>query len=235
MNKKYIYIKEASPFGSLRQILRILPPDVREYDYHGGFDSRGYELAKQKYEKEIAGNPLYPLSTQPSEQWIERKEYQEGVDFKFSYEEIINDPLYHTASIIQSNHPLSAIPIEKKDDLVASQNHPQPLDSVATLACTDSNSIEQWIKDVINGVGGFKDYENYEFVAFADRDEGIAGFVIRCLANPTCEGSEEVLNAIIEKRKDRMKMLNSEQEQERSVANTPNQGTTAKDKNPPSK
>jgi hypothetical protein len=143
MNKKFEYIKEASPFGSLRQILRILPPDVREYDYHGGFDSRGYELAKQKYEKEIAGNPLYPLSTQPSEQWIERKEYQEGVDFKFSYEEIINDPLYHTASIIQSNHPLSAIPIEKKDDLVASQNHPQPLDSVATLACTEGNSIEQ--------------------------------------------------------------------------------------------
>jgi hypothetical protein len=32
---------------------------------------------------------------------------------------------------------------EKKDDLVASQNHPQPLDSVATLACTEGNSIEQ--------------------------------------------------------------------------------------------
>jgi hypothetical protein len=31
---------------------------------------------------------------------------------------------------------------EKKDDLVASQNHPQPSSSVATLACTEGNSIE---------------------------------------------------------------------------------------------
>jgi hypothetical protein len=45
---------------------------------------------------------------------------------------------------------------EKKDDLLASQNHPQPSSSVATLACTEGNSIEQEAIEFAEFVGSKK-------------------------------------------------------------------------------
>lgn len=63
--------------------------------------------------------------------------------------------------------------------------------------------IEDWIDSVINGAGGFISWEEHELVAhLKSREESIASFIIRCLANPHCEGSKEVIEAIIERRAD---------------------------------
>jgi hypothetical protein len=65
----------------------------------------------------------------------------------------------------------------------------------------------QWVRDIIRGVGGFHDFEHYEKAVFGagspeDRDEGLACFLIRVLANPAHASSAEVLKAIHEKRGD---------------------------------
>ena len=61
--------------------------------------------------------------------------------------------------------------------------------------------IEDFIQRIINGTGGFKTCEEYEImVHHIDRETSIASWVIRCLANPKCEGSKEVLDAIIKQR-----------------------------------
>lgn len=60
--------------------------------------------------------------------------------------------------------------------------------------------IPSFIEEIINGVGGFKVQEDREFVIYPDREVGVAGFIIRCLANPQCKGSQEVLDAIIARR-----------------------------------
>jgi len=61
--------------------------------------------------------------------------------------------------------------------------------------------IEDWIEKIINGGGGFKSMEEHEIVIHhIDRETSIAGFVIRALANPKCEGSEDVLKAIEKQR-----------------------------------
>ncbi len=66
----------------------------------------------------------------------------------------------------------------------------------------NTDALSAWIDRVINGIGGFKSWEDHEYVIFhTSREEGIAAFVIRCLANPKCEGSEDVLKAIQERRK----------------------------------
>lgn len=59
------------------------------------------------------------------------------------------------------------------------------------------NFIEEFADRIVNGGGGFKCMEDREFCIFPDREVAVAEFVIRCLANPECEGSEDVLNAII--------------------------------------
>lgn len=62
--------------------------------------------------------------------------------------------------------------------------------------------IENWIKEIIDGTGGFKNCEKYELmVHHINREVSIAGWVIRCLANPECEGSQKVLDSILEQRK----------------------------------
>ena len=61
--------------------------------------------------------------------------------------------------------------------------------------------ITNWIHRVIKGCGGFEVWEDREGIIFHNsREEGIAEFVVRCLANPSCEGSKEVLDAIQEQR-----------------------------------
>ena len=65
----------------------------------------------------------------------------------------------------------------------------------------NTDALTIWIDRIINGVGGFRCWEDHECVIFhTSREEGIAAFVIRCLANPKCEGSEDVLKAIQERR-----------------------------------
>jgi len=61
--------------------------------------------------------------------------------------------------------------------------------------------INKWINRVIKGSAGFETWEDREGIIFHNsREEGIAAFVIRCLANPLCDGSEDVLAAILEQR-----------------------------------
>ena len=60
--------------------------------------------------------------------------------------------------------------------------------------------IDEWVNRIINGTGGFKSWEDHEIVIHNSREESIAAFVVRCLANPACEGSKEVLDLIAENR-----------------------------------
>lgn len=61
--------------------------------------------------------------------------------------------------------------------------------------------IRDWVTSIIKGSGGFLMWEDREVVIFHhSREEGIADFVIRCLSNPLCEGSEDVLQAIMQQR-----------------------------------
>lgn len=63
--------------------------------------------------------------------------------------------------------------------------------------------IYEWIKKCIEGTGGLLNYEKYEWAIRNDTDEMTAAcWIIRCLANPESKGSEEVLQAIIERRKE---------------------------------
>jgi len=61
--------------------------------------------------------------------------------------------------------------------------------------------IKNWVSQVIKGVGGFLSWEEHEMPTYHNtRDEQIAAFVLRCLANFNCEGSREVLDAILDQR-----------------------------------
>jgi hypothetical protein len=63
-------------------------------------------------------------------------------------------------------------------------------------------SIKEWVKEVIHGVGGLESYEDHE-VADQSEDPRLRGaeWVIRCLANPECEGSRKALDAIYDRRR----------------------------------
>ena len=64
--------------------------------------------------------------------------------------------------------------------------------------------IKNWVHDIIDGCGGLHDFEYYEMaVSNLPRDEAVATWVIRCLANPDCEGSDEVMKAILNRRTER--------------------------------
>jgi hypothetical protein len=66
----------------------------------------------------------------------------------------------------------------------------------------EANPLLSWIDRIIEGPTGFKAWEENEWVIFHwPRECGIAHFVIRCLANPACEGSQEMLDEIMAQRK----------------------------------
>jgi hypothetical protein len=61
--------------------------------------------------------------------------------------------------------------------------------------------VKAWALRIIEGVGGMNDYDRYEVVVWNVPERiAAAEWVIRCLANPQCEGSEEVLQAIMAQR-----------------------------------
>lgn len=61
----------------------------------------------------------------------------------------------------------------------------------------DNNFIVLWIDSCINGPSGLLAYEDREVVARTEIDEIVAAtWILRCLANPLCKGSGEVLKAI---------------------------------------
>jgi hypothetical protein len=65
------------------------------------------------------------------------------------------------------------------------------------------SDIQTWVEQRVTGPGGFQGFEAHEMPLFVhERDVELAAFVIRCLANPGCEGSGEVLEAIIHRRRE---------------------------------
>ena len=63
--------------------------------------------------------------------------------------------------------------------------------------------IMQYCEKIITGAGGLHDMERYELATpNCNRDVAVAAWVIKCLANPKSEGSENILSAIIERRKE---------------------------------
>jgi len=66
--------------------------------------------------------------------------------------------------------------------------------------------IAAWIKDCIEGKGGMNAYEDNECVVWhVPERQAAATWILRCLANPWCEGSEAVLAAILERRPKKMR------------------------------
>lgn len=62
-------------------------------------------------------------------------------------------------------------------------------------------NIKEWIEGVINGPGGLLSMEEHEFAVRTKSAEYTAvDWVIRCLANPECEGSGDILSSIQEQR-----------------------------------
>lgn len=63
----------------------------------------------------------------------------------------------------------------------------------------DRSSIEGWLLDVIHGAGGLKAYYRKEVRTRASLDDA-GKWIIRCLANPKCNGSGMVVQAILDQR-----------------------------------
>jgi hypothetical protein len=61
--------------------------------------------------------------------------------------------------------------------------------------------IAAWIRDIIEGSGGMDQFEEREMVIWHVSERiAAASWAVRCLANPRCKGSAEVLAAIIARR-----------------------------------
>ena len=57
--------------------------------------------------------------------------------------------------------------------------------------------IKEWIDQVINGPSGMTSFEEHELAVWhCSEREAAANLIIRCLANPLCKGSDDVLRAI---------------------------------------
>jgi hypothetical protein len=63
-------------------------------------------------------------------------------------------------------------------------------------------TLKKFAESIIEGPGGMNVFGDREMVVFHGSDRvHAAQWAIKCLANPLCEGSEEALAAIIERRK----------------------------------
>lgn len=64
--------------------------------------------------------------------------------------------------------------------------------------------IFQWSQDIVEGPGGYNNWKQYEWVDTGVSDRvAVAQWIIRCLANPNCAGSGEVLKMIVARREDK--------------------------------
>lgn len=63
-------------------------------------------------------------------------------------------------------------------------------------------TLEKWCKDIMMSAGGFRVWEDREFVIHKNRDIAIVEWTIRCLGNPKCEGSDYVMEKLDERRKE---------------------------------
>ena len=66
-----------------------------------------------------------------------------------------------------------------------------------------------WVKDIIEGPQGMNSFQRHEMVIWNEPERiAAANWVLRCLANPSCEGSGQMLHAILERRKNAMRSQN---------------------------
>ncbi len=64
-------------------------------------------------------------------------------------------------------------------------------------------TLLEFVDKIINGCGGLHDFEYYEMAApNMPRDEAVAIWVIKSLANPKCEGSADAIAAILKRREE---------------------------------
>lgn len=73
-------------------------------------------------------------------------------------------------------------------------------------------SISEFCRQIITGGGGFHVYEDREVVVYATsaaRDQAIAAWTIRCLANVHYKGSQEAVQAIQKRRAVDLKWLDA--------------------------
>ena len=69
--------------------------------------------------------------------------------------------------------------------------------------------VADWVKDIIEGPQGMNSFQRHEMVIWNEPERiAAANWVLRCLANPRCEGSDQMLHAILERRKNAMRSQN---------------------------
>lgn len=78
------------------------------------------------------------------------------------------------------------------------------------MSLSQNKQVRLWVGEIINSPTGFVEMERNNSISYADRECAIGDYVLESLANPDCEGSGDVLNAIIELRKKRMQEMINE-------------------------
>lgn len=64
-----------------------------------------------------------------------------------------------------------------------------------------TTEVDEWIGNVLTGPTGFEVWEDRECIYHGiSREHSAVAFTLRALANPHCEGSDEILESIIEHR-----------------------------------
>ena len=96
----------------------------------------------------------------------------------------------------------------------------QPAASPGLAVATGSASVfvvADWVKDIIEGPQGMNSFQRHEMVIWNEPERiAAANWVLRCLANPSCEGSGQMLHAILERRKSAMRSQNNQDQQRRA-------------------
>lgn len=119
---------------------------------------------------------------------------------------------YRTEMFYYNNHQIvvttnktnghSQIFFTPNDNLTKTENDCFYNGVTANQPQLESVDIDEFIEQIINGPTGLAVMEDREFMVHHKPDRIVtAAFVIRCLANPLCNGSAEVLQAIMNKRK----------------------------------
>jgi len=60
--------------------------------------------------------------------------------------------------------------------------------------------LKAWCVRIVEGPGGLEDWHKYECFGTEPTTVEVVEWVIRCLGNPKCEGSSQVLEAIADRR-----------------------------------
>ena len=70
--------------------------------------------------------------------------------------------------------------------------------------------VADWVKDIIEGPQGMNSFQRNEIVIWNEPERiAAANWVLRCLANPRCDDSDQMLHAILERRKNAMRSQNT--------------------------